>query len=162
MEFIKKLEVWFVVGSQHLYGAEALQQVKKNAEQITSYLNQQNPFIQIKLKVVATTPDEILSVCQEANNTDQCAGLIAWMHTFSPSKMWIAGLSQLNKPLLQFHTQFNQNIPWNDIDMDYMNLHQTAHGDREFGFLAARLRKPRTIVVGHWQSSVDACYCSHL
>ena len=90
MEFIKKLEVWFVVGSQHLYGAEALQQVKKNAEQITSYLNQQNPFIQIKLKAVATTPDEILSVCQEANNTDQCAGLIAWMHTFSPSKMWIA------------------------------------------------------------------------
>lgn len=153
MEFIKKLEVWFVVGSQHLYGAEALQQVKKNAEQITSYLNQQNPFIQIKLKAVATTPDEILSVCQEANNTDQCAGLIAWMHTFSPSKMWITGLSQLNKPLLQFHTQFNQNIPWNDIDMDYMNLHQTAHGDREFGFLAARLRKPRTIVVGHWQSS---------
>ncbi|WP_109077286.1 L-arabinose isomerase [Aggregatibacter kilianii] len=153
MEFIKKLEVWFVVGSQHLYGPEALQQVKKNAEQITTYLNQQNPFIQIKLKALATTPDEILAVCQEANNTDQCAGLIAWMHTFSPAKMWIAGLTQLTKPLLQFHTQFNQNIPWNDIDMDYMNLHQTAHGDREFGFMAARLRRPRTIVVGHWQSA---------
>ncbi|OOF59085.1 L-arabinose isomerase [Rodentibacter myodis] len=152
MEFLKKLEVWFVVGSQHLYGEEALQQVKKNATQITNYLNEQNPFIQIKLKSLATTPDDILNICQDANNTDQCAGLIAWMHTFSPSKMWIAGLSQLTKPLLQFHTQFNQNIPWNDIDMDYMNLHQTAHGDREFGFLAARLRKPRTIVVGHWQS----------
>ncbi|OOH88089.1 L-arabinose isomerase [Pasteurellaceae bacterium 15-036681] len=152
MEFIKKLEVWFVVGSQHLYGPEALQQVKQNAEQITDYLNQQNPFIKIKLKSVATTPDEILSACQAANNTDSCAGIIAWMHTFSPSKMWIAGLSQLTKPLLQFHTQFNQNIPWDTIDMDYMNLHQTAHGDREFGFLTARLRKPRTIVVGHWQS----------
>lgn len=153
MEFIKKLEVWFVVGSQHLYGEEALRQVKENAEQITDYLNAHHPFIRIKLKALATSPDEILAVCQEANNTDCCAGLIAWMHTFSPAKMWIAGLSQLNKPLLQFHTQFNQHIPWNDIDMDYMNLHQTAHGDREFGFMAARLRKPRTIVVGHWQSA---------
>ncbi|PJG82319.1 L-arabinose isomerase [Caviibacterium pharyngocola] len=152
MEFIKTLEVWFVVGSQHLYGQDALKQVEQNAEQITNYLNQQNPFIQIKLKPLATSSSEILSICQAANNEDKCVGLIAWMHTFSPAKMWIAGLSQLNKPLLQFHTQFNQFIPWNDIDMDYMNLHQTAHGDREFGFIAARLRKPRTIVVGHWQS----------
>ena len=152
MEFIKKLEVWFVVGSQHLYGDEALLQVKQNAEQIVHYLNQQNPFIQIKLKALATRPDEILSICQQANNEDHCAGVMAWLHTFSPAKMWIAGLSQLNKPLLQFHTQFNQFIPWNEIDMDYMNLHQTAHGDREFGFLVSRLRKPRTIVVGHWQS----------
>lgn len=152
MEFLKRLEVWFVVGSQHLYGEQALQQVNANAEQVVRHLNQQNPFIQIKLKTLTTTPEQILSVCQAANNEENCVGLIAWMHTFSPAKMWIAGLSQLNKPLVQFHTQFNRNIPWNAIDMDYMNLHQTAHGDREFGFLVSRLRKPRTIVVGHWQS----------
>ena len=152
MEFLKRLEVWFVVGSQHLYGEQALQQVNANAEQVVRHLNQQNPFIQIKLKTLTTTPEQILSVCQAANNEENCVGLIAWMHTFSPAKMWIAGLSQLNKPLVQFHTQFNRNIPWNAIDMDYMNLHQTAHGDREFGFLVSRLRKPRTIIVGHWQS----------
>ncbi|HHE3663354.1 MULTISPECIES: L-arabinose isomerase [Pasteurella] len=152
MEFIKKLEIWFVVGSQHLYGQETLQQVKNNAEQIVNYLNQQTPFIQIKLKSLATTPNEILSVCQATNNEEKCVGIIAWMHTFSPAKMWIAGLSQLNKPLLQLHTQFNQYIPWDDIDMNYMNLHQTAHGDREFGYLVSRLRKPRTIIVGHWKS----------
>ncbi|WP_373101274.1 MULTISPECIES: L-arabinose isomerase [Pasteurellaceae] len=153
MEFIKQLEVWFIVGSQHLYGEQALRQVNRHAEQITAYLNRQQPFIQIKLKAPATCAEDILALCQAANNTDRCVGIIAWMHTFSPAKMWIAGLSQLSKPLLQFHTQFNRNIPWNDIDMDYMNLHQTAHGDREFGFLAARLRKPRTIVVGHWQAA---------
>ncbi|PJG85343.1 L-arabinose isomerase [Conservatibacter flavescens] len=153
MEFLKKLEVWFVVGSQHLYGEEALEQVKNNAEQIVSHLNAQHPFLQIKLQPLATTPEEILSICQRANHEDHCVGVMAWLHTFSPAKMWIAGLSILNKPLLQFHTQFNQFIPWNDIDMDYMNLHQTAHGDREFGFLVSRLRKPRTIVVGHWQSA---------
>lgn len=151
MQFLKNLEVWFVVGSQHLYGEAALKQVQANAEQISQYLNQQNPFIQIKLKNVATSPEEILSICQQANNTDNCVGVVAWMHTFSPAKMWIAGLSQLTKPLAQFHTQFNQNIPWQHIDMDYMNLHQTAHGDREFGFLISRLRKARTIIVGHWQ-----------
>lgn len=113
MEFLKRLEVWFVVGSQHLYGEQALQQVNANAEQVVRHLNQQNPFIQIKLKTLATTPEQILSVCQAANNEENCVGLIAWMHTFSPAKMWIAGLSQLNKPLVQFHTQFNRNIPWN-------------------------------------------------
>lgn len=153
MEFIKHLEVWFVVGSQHLYGEQALQQVKQNAIQITEYLNDQRPFIQIKFKEVATTPEEILSLCQKANNEDNCVGIIAWMHTFSPAKMWIAGLSQLSKPLVQFHTQFNPTIPWETIDMDYMNLHQTAHGDREFGFILSRLRKPRTIIVGHWKDS---------
>lgn len=152
MEFLKKLEVWFVVGSQDLYGDAALQQVNTNAEQITQYLNKQNPFIQIKLKPLATTPEAILAICQAANYEENCVGIIAWMHTFSPAKMWIGGLTRLNKPLLQFHTQLNKNIPWNEIDMDYMNLHQTAHGDREFGFMVSRLRKPRTIVVGHWQS----------
>lgn len=152
MEFIKKLEVWFVVGSQHLYGEEALKQVQQHAQQVTQYLNQQHLFVQIKLKELATTPDDILRLCQAANNTDVCIGVMAWMHTFSPAKMWIAGLSQLTKPLLQFHTQFYPTIPWKEIDMNYMNLHQTAHGDREFGFLTARLRKPKTILVGHWQS----------
>lgn len=151
MEFIKNLEVWFIVGSQHLYGEKALQQVKQNAVKITDYLNNKNPFIQINFKEVATTPTEILTLCQQANNEDKCVGVIAWMHTFSPAKMWIAGLSQLSKPLVQFHTQFNATIPWENIDMDYMNLHQTAHGDREFGFILSRLRKPRTIIVGHWE-----------
>ncbi|VEG72288.1 L-arabinose isomerase [[Pasteurella] aerogenes] len=153
MEFIKKLEVWFMVGSQHLYGEEALKQVQQHAQQVTQYLNQQCPFVQIKLKELATTPDDILRLCQAANNTDACIGVMAWMHTFSPAKMWIAGLSQLTKPLLQFHTQFYPTIPWNEIDMNYMNLHQTAHGDREFGFITARLRKPKTVLVGHWQSA---------
>ncbi len=152
MQFLKNLEVWFIVGSQHLYGEDALAEVKQHAEQIVTHLNNQNPFIKIKLQPLATTPDEILTICQQANNQPNCVGLMAWMHTFSPAKMWIAGLTQLNKPLLQFHTQFNQHIPWNDIDMDYMNLHQTAHGDREFGFLVSRLRKARTVLVGHWKS----------
>ncbi|MDH2999784.1 L-arabinose isomerase [Chelonobacter oris] len=156
MEFIKKLEVWFVVGSQHLYGEKALQQVEQNAKEITKYLNSKNLFVNIKLKPVSITSEDILALCRAANNQENCVGLIAWMHTFSPAKMWIGGLSQLTKPLLQFHTQFNKNIPWNEIDMDYMNLHQTAHGDREFGFLGARLRLPRTIVVGHWQQT--ECY----
>ncbi|MFA9499062.1 L-arabinose isomerase [Mannheimia sp. E30BD] len=151
MEFIKSLEAWFIVGSQHLYGAEALKQVEKDAAEIVDYLNQQNPFVKIKLKPVATTPGEVFAVCKEANNQENCIGAIAWMHTFSPAKMWIAGLQAFSKPLVQFHTQFNRHIPWDKIDMDYMNLHQTAHGDREFGFLVSRLRLPRTIVVGHWQ-----------
>lgn len=153
MDFIKNLEVWFLVGSQHLYGEQALKQVQANAEQIATYLNQQNPFIHLVLKPVASTPEAILRLCQQANNEQNCAGVMVWLHTFSPAKMWIAGLSQLNKPLLQFHTQFNAEIPWQQIDMDYMNLHQTAHGDREFGFLVSRLRKPRTILVGHWQDT---------
>lgn len=153
MEFIKQLEVWFIVGSQDLYGEETLKQAYQNAQKITKYLNQQDLFIKIKLKPVLTNSDDILSLCQLANNEDHCVGIIAWMHTFSPAKMWISGLTRLNKPLLQFHTQFNQFIPWQEIDMDYMNLHQTAHGDREFGFLLSRLRKMRTVVVGHWKNS---------
>lgn len=153
MEFIKSLETWFIVGSQHLYGTEALKQVEKDAAQIVDYLNQQNPFVKIKLKPIATTPEEIFTVCKEANYQENCIGVIAWMHTFSPAKMWIAGLLQLSKPLVQFHTQFHRHIPWDEIDMDYMNLHQTAHGDREFGFMVSRLRQARTIIVGHWQDS---------
>ncbi len=102
------------------------------------------------LKPLGTTPDEITAICRDANYDDKCAGLVVWLHTFSPAKMWINGLSILNKPLLQFHTQFNAQIPWGSIDMDFMNLNQAAHGDREFGFMVSRLRKNRKVVVGHW------------
>lgn len=151
MEFIKSLEAWFIVGSQHLYGIEALKRVEEDAAGLVDSLNRQNLFIKIKIQPVATTPEEIFALCKAAENQDNCIGVIAWMHTFSPAKMWIAGLRHLSKPLVQFHTQFNRHIPWSEIDMDYMNLHQTAHGDREFGFMLSRLRLPRTIIVGHCQ-----------
>ncbi|HRV93893.1 MAG TPA: L-arabinose isomerase [Anaerolineae bacterium] len=146
------LEVWFIVGSQHLYGPEALEQVAADARQVAAALDE-SPQIPIKVQFrpIVTTPDEIHRTCIEANSAENCVGLIAWMHTFSPARMWIAGLTQLKKPLLQLHTQFNRDIPWDTIDMDYMNLHQTAHGGREFGFIGARLRMPRKVVVGHWQ-----------
>lgn len=146
------LEVWFVVGSQHLYGPEALEQVAADAGEIAAALNgsEQIP-VNVVFRPVVKTPEEIRAVCIEANSTPNCIGIMAWMHTFSPAKMWIAGLTQLSKPLLQFHTQFGRDIPWSTIDMDFMNLHQTAHGGREFGFIGARLRLPRKVVVGHWQ-----------
>jgi L-arabinose isomerase len=100
---------------------------------------------------VLTNPDSIRSLCIEANSEERCVGLIAWMHTFSPAKMWIAGLSALRKPFVHLHTQFNRDLPWSDIDMDFMNLNQSAHGDREFGYICARMRKNRKVVVGHWQ-----------
>ncbi len=146
------LEVWFVTGSQHLYGPEALERVADNARYIAAFLAE---FTALPIKVVfqpiVTTPDEVTNLLQAANTAEQCIGLMAWMHTFSPAKMWIAGLQALQKPLLQLHTQFNQEIPWSTIDMDFMNLNQTAHGGREFGFLGARLRLARKVVVGHWQ-----------
>lgn len=152
MNVKQALEVWFVVGSQHLYGPKTLEQVAADAQEILGGLNQ-GAHLPVKLvaKPVVKTPDEILAVCRDANHAEQCVGLMVWMHTFSPAKMWIAGLSSLEKPLLQFHTQFNRDIPWDSIDMDFMNLNQTAHGGREFGFIGARLRLPRTVVVGHWQ-----------
>ena len=100
-----------------------------------------------------TTADSILSACREANDAAECAGVICWMHTFSPAKMWIAGLRVLEKPLAHLHTQFNRDLPWDTIDMDFMNLNQAAHGDREFGHICARMRKPRKVVVGHWQEA---------
>ena len=152
MEFFKKLEVWFVVGSQHLYGPKTLQQVAENAQVVVDGLNAGGNFpVKIVLKPTVKTPDEILAVCRDANHSENCIGLITWLHTFSPAKMWIGGLSVLEKPYLQFHTQFNAQIPWDSMDMDFMNLNQCAHGGREFGFIGARMRQQYTVVVGHWQ-----------
>ncbi|ROQ18402.1 L-arabinose isomerase [Marinimicrobium koreense] len=145
-------EIWFVTGSQHLYGPKVLEQVAANSQQIADGLTGSD---KISAKIVAQptvkSPDEILEVCQRANNDSNCVGLILWMHTFSPAKMWIAGLKALNKPYMHLHTQFNAELPWAEINMDYMNLHQSAHGDREFGYIGTRLRQDRRVVVGHWQ-----------
>ena len=146
------LEVWFVVGSQHLYGPAALAQVADNGRFIANALNDSHKLpVKVVFKPIVTRPEEVYGVCQEANSAPNCIGLICWMHTFSPAKMWIAGLQALQKPFVQFHTQFNAEIPWSTIDMDFMNLNQTAHGGREFGFIGARLGLARKIVVGHWQ-----------
>ena len=149
---LKTLEVWFVTGSQNLYGEETLKQVATHSQQIVKELDA-SPLIplQVIFKPVLKTPEEIFSLCQEANTSKNCIGIVAWMHTFSPAKMWIGGLKILNKPMLHLHTQFNRDIPWSTIDMDFMNLNQSAHGDREFGFIMSRMRLRRKVVVGHWQ-----------
>lgn len=145
-------QVWFVTGSQHLYGPAALAQVGADAQHIVNALEQSKQLpVHLEYKPVVTTPEEIYNVCLEANNSAQCVGLVFWMHTFSPAKMWIAGLAVLKKPFLHLHTQFNRDIPWATIDMDFMNLNQSAHGDREFGYITSRLRLNRKVVVGHWQ-----------
>ncbi len=152
MEFIKNLSVWFVTGSQHLYGEETLKQVAIDAKAIAEGLNEAVGFpVTIEWKPTVKTPDEIYQLALEANHDENCIGLITWMHTFSPAKMWIAGLTNLKKPFVQFHTQYNRDIPWDAIDMDFMNLNQTAHGGREFGFMTSRLRIDAKAVVGHWQ-----------
>ncbi len=148
----KGLEIWFVTGSQHLYGEEALKDVALHAQQIVRGLGAlPHTPVTILFKPVLTTPESILQLCLEANSARNCIGLIAWMHTFSPAKMWIAGLRALQKPFVHLHTQFNRELPWDAIDMDFMNLNQSAHGDREFGFIGARLRINRKIIVGFWQ-----------
>ena len=149
---LKTLEVWFVTGSQNLYGEETLKQVATHSQQIVKELDA-SPLIPLRVifKPVLKNPEEIFSLCQEANSSKNCIGIIAWMHTFSPAKMWIGGLKILNKPMLHLHTQFNRDIPWSTIDMDFMNLNQSAHGDREFGFIMSRMRLNRKVVVGHWQ-----------
>ncbi len=145
-------QVWFLTGSQHLYGPEAIEQVGEHSREIATFLN---AIAMIPLKIVTrpvlTTAEEIHNICREANQTPNCVGVMAWMHTFSPAKNWIPGLSALRKPLLHLHTQYNRDIPWADIDMDFMNLNQAAHGDREFGFMMSRMRMKRKVVVGHWQ-----------
>lgn len=148
---LTKYEVWFITGSQHLYGPETLQQVDKNSRQIVESLNNGLLPCKVSFKPVVKTPDEIYKVCLEANTSPNCVGLVMWMHTFSPAKMWIAGLNTLKKPFAHLHTQFNRDIPWDSIDMDFMNLNQSAHGDREFGFICTRMRKNRKVIVGHWQ-----------
>ncbi len=144
-------QVWFVTGSQHLYGPQTLATVADHANAIAAALDDA-PAIPVRVvpRPVLTGSDSILALVREANADPACVGLITWMHTFSPAKMWIAGLEALDKPFLHLHTQYNREIPWADIDMDFMNLNQAAHGDREFGFIAARLRLERKVVVGHW------------
>lgn len=149
---LKAFEVWFVTGSQHLYGEETLRQVALHSQTIAASLDSNSTIpVKVIFKPTVKSTEEIYSICQEANNAKNCIGIIAWMHTFSPAKMWIGGLKILQKPLCHLHTQFNRDIPWNDIDMDFMNLNQSAHGDREFGFIVSRMRMSRKVIVGHWQ-----------
>ena len=149
---INNYEVWFITGSQHLYGEGPLNQVADHAQAITRALNDaSNIPVKVVFKPVMTNADAIKKLCLAANESDHCVGLIMWMHTFSPAKIWMAGLQILKKPYVHLHTQYNRDIPWSDIDMDFMNLNQSAHGGREFGFMASRLRQNRKVIVGHWQ-----------
>ncbi len=149
---IGEKEFWFVVGSQHLYGEGALREVKKHAQEMVDELNEngQLPY-PIRLQELAVTADTITKIMKEVNYREEVAGVITWMHTFSPAKMWIRGTKLLQKPLLHLATQYNESIPWKTIDMDFMNLNQSAHGDREYGFINARLNKQNKIVVGYWK-----------
>ncbi|MDR0388345.1 MAG: L-arabinose isomerase [Treponema sp.] len=149
---LKKYEFWFIVGSQDLYGDETLKQAADNARIMAGELAD-DPVLPgtLVLKPVAVTPQMIRKLFAEANACENCAGIITWMHTFSPSKMWIQGLAANSKPILHLHTQFNRDIPWDSIDMDFMNLNQSAHGDREHGYIYTRMRLPRKVVAGHWQ-----------
>ncbi len=147
-------QIWFLTGSQHLYGPEAIEQVGAHSREIAAYLDDLAEIPpQVVYKPVLTTPEEILGACSDANTDARCVGVVAWMHTFSPAKNWIAGLTALQKPLLHLHSQYNRDIPWSSIDMDFMNLNQAAHGDREFGFMMSRLRLRRKVVVGHWRDA---------
>ena len=149
---LHQFEVWFVTGSQQLYGPETLEQVATHSQTIAQALAGSDKIpVKVLYKPVLTTPEAIHELCLAANAANQCVGLIAWMHTFSPAKMWIAGLRALQKPFTHLHTQFNRDIPWANLDMDFMNLNQSAHGDREFGFIGSRLRLNRKVIVGHWQ-----------
>ena len=149
---LKIFEVWFITGSQNLYGEETLKLVAEHSQQIAAGLNlaPQIP-VRVVYKPVVKSSEEIYATLQEANTAENCIGIITWMHTFSPAKMWIRGLSILQKPMLHLHTQFNRDIPWSSIDMDFMNLNQSAHGDREFGFIVSRMRKNRKVAVGYWE-----------
>jgi len=145
-------QLWLITGSQHLYGPETLKQVTANAETIAAALSADASIsVPVVFKPIVTTPDEIRQTCMEASNDPSCIGVITWMHTFSPAKMWIQGLSKLTKPICHLHTQFNRDIPWDTIDMDFMNLNQSAHGGREYGHLLTRMRIQRKVIVGHWQ-----------
>jgi L-arabinose isomerase len=149
---LQSYEVWFITGSQHLYGEETLQQVAQHAGEIARGLDDAHQLpVMVVYKPVLTNPEAIYRLCLEANHENNCIGLVSWMHTFSPAKMWIAGLKILQKPLAHLHTQYNRDIPWSTIDMDFMNLNQSAHGGREFGFIGARLGINRKVIVGHWQ-----------
>jgi L-arabinose isomerase len=150
----ENIEIWFVTGSQHLYGPGPLQQVQENTNAVVAGLaSQGNLPLKLVSKPIVTTSEQITALCREANAAPECVGLVFWMHTFSPARMWMRGLKELQKPFLHLHTQFNRDIPWSTIDMDFMNLNQAAHGDREFGYICTRLGKQREVVVGHWQDA---------
>jgi L-arabinose isomerase len=154
MKLLTSPEIWFVTGSQHLYGPGPLKQVAANSKKIAYALGASKRIpLKVVFKALLTTPDEIRALCLEANHSANCAGLILWMHTFSPAKMWIGGLAALRKPFVHLHTQFNRDLPWGEIDMNFMNLNQAAHGDREAGFLHTRMRLDRKVVVGHWEDA---------
>ena len=159
---LKPLKFWFICGSQHLYGPETLDQVSANAREVVAGLNDGGKLaLPIEFAAMVTTPNEVAEVCQRASNDPECGGVIVWMHTFSPAKMWIRGLNLLTKPILHLHTQYRADLPWDSLDMDYMNLHQAAHGDREGGHIHTRMRLSRKVVVGHWleadvQERIDA------
>jgi L-arabinose isomerase len=146
----KKCEFWFVVGSQFLYGPEALETVEQRVKQMAEKMSEKLPY-PLVFKGVVKTADGCTGIMKEANHCDECAGVVTWCHTFSPSKMWTVGLELLQKPWCHFATQYNRHIPNEEIDMDFMNLNQAAHGDREHGFIGARLRKSRKIIAGYWQ-----------
>ncbi|MFV0290850.1 MAG: L-arabinose isomerase [Mangrovibacterium sp.] len=151
---LNNYEVWFVTGSQHLYGDETLKQVAAHSKEIAAAFDASTEIpVRVVVKPTGTGSKEIHNICKEANSTENCIGIITWMHTFSPAKMWIHGLKELNKPILHLHTQYNKEIPWNEIDMDFMNLNQSAHGDREFGHIMARMRMNRKVIVGHWSDA---------
>jgi len=151
---LNQLEVWFITGSQHLYGPQTLKQVAAHSRRIARTLNAAAAIpVKVVFQPVLTTPDAISALCEDANHASRCIGLITWCHTFSPSKMWINGLKSLRKPVAHLHTQFNRDIPWPTIDMDFMNLNQAAHGDREHGFIMSRLRMNRKVVVGFWKDA---------
>ena len=148
----ENLELWWITGAQLLYGGETVKIVDGHSKEMVAGLNESGIIpIKVVYKGTANSDKEVAAIMKAANNDEKCVGLITWMHTFSPAKMWIHGLQQLNKPMLHFHTQYNQEIPWDTMDMDFMNLNQSAHGDREFGHICARLRKPRKVVAGYWK-----------
>lgn len=152
MNNFKDLEVWFVTGAQLLYGGDAVIAVDAHSNEMVKGLNESgNLPVKVVYKGTVNSANEVTAAFKAANNDPKCVGVITWMHTFSPAKMWIHGLQELKKPLLHFHTQFNKEIPWETMDMDFMNLNQSAHGDREFGHIVSRMRKNRKVVVGHWQ-----------
>jgi L-arabinose isomerase len=154
MDNLKKYQLWFVTGSQHLYGDETLKKVDEHSREIAGRLSaNENIPVTVTYKPVVKSAEEIYEICQQANVSKECIGIVAWMHTFSPAKMWIRGLSLLKKPLLHFHTQYNIDIPWSEIDMNFMNLNQSAHGDREFAFMLTRMRLNRKVITGHWQDN---------
>ncbi len=152
MNAFEQYEVWFVTGAQLLYGGDAVIAVDAHSNEMVKGLNDSGKLpVKVVYKGTVNSSKEVTAAFKAANNDEKCIGVITWMHTFSPAKMWIHGLQELKKPLLHFHTQFNKEIPWETMDMDFMNLNQSAHGDREFGHIVTRMRKNRKVVVGHWQ-----------